>query len=333
MGVYTGEYSLFNVFICASPYAPSGICYPEGCLSGYLTLKTEDTGFRNVLFSSGLSASAASSSFTGENISVTVYLSGEDDGGYSADLFLLPDGRDASCLVSGLSCTAVADAESDTAWERDGSSIRVKFPQIRSCGLTSLKTVHRAGVVTVSEMNGRGEITVSYPVFTNNRDGYLDYSVPLTTSALLPGMKSVVYYRMEGHDEDFYLGSYSFQTDIFTSAGIVGCGLTERLKIYDDPTDPDSGYSYAETPVEGGIGHVMNDDWLFDTRLRWCVEYYGKNYWLKSAYPCRLSNGTRIGILKSANSLPYTPETEITSSMAETELSETNDRIVPEYFY
>lgn len=332
MGYFSGEYTLINVYMCASPFIPSGICYPEKCVTNGVSMSKKVGSADNAVFSSGFSSSVLSSDFITEAVSISVYLSDEDDE-YTADVFIVPSEGDAMCLLRGLSCTAVTDAEADVSWEREGGSIRVKFPQIRSCGLKSIKTLFREGLISIKETNGQGEITSSLPVFTNNSDGYLDYTVSLSDTKLLPGMRSYVYYRMDGYEDEFLLGSYSFQTDIFTSAVIVGCGLTEKLKVYDDPSDPDSAYSYVHTPVEGGIGHSLADEWLFDTSLRWCVEYYGENYWLKSSFPCRLSNGTRIGILKSVSSLPDTIDTEITSTMAKTELSEASDRIVPDYFY
>ena len=327
---FTQEYRKFSVYMCKDPFVPSGMCYPEKCVSNYVTTSVVKEKSSFVISANNITF--GTSSVSAENIAVSAYLV-DDDNEYVTDVFIVPEDRDGICLLEGLACTGVADVNADASWYREGDGIVVKMPKIRSCGLNSLQIYYRSSNISYMTISSLGEITSTLPQFTQNTGSYLLVPSSLTNTNLLPGERVGVYYRMDGHEEYFLLGRFSFQTDVFTSAVIRGCGLVDKVKVYDDPTRPDDGYSYEYIPAEGGIGKTLNDDWLYDERLRWCVEYYGADYWLKSTFPCRLSVGDRIGILKNISDLPYTPDTDIDSSMSKETLSETNDRLVPEYYY
>ncbi|MGE4317581.1 MAG: hypothetical protein AB7E96_01645 [Deferribacterales bacterium] len=328
---FTEKYSKFSVWMCKSPYVPSGICYPEKCVSSAVSVKSEKND-EPVAFSLN-GADTDYFGFFEEKYSVKVYLLNDDDGEYIADLFLIPEDRDEMCLLSGLACTQIADPNADAPWQRTGNTITVKLPKIRACGLNSLKTIYSESKTSFKTISGLKAIESPLPQCIHNTGNYLLHETQLSDDSLIPGARIAVYYRMDGHDDYFSLGSFSFQTDIFTSAVLLGCGLVEKVKVYNNPARPQDGYEYVYTTIQGGVGSTLKEEWLYDERLRWCVSYYGEKYWLKSVFPCFIQNGTRVGILKSVTSLPMTADTDIDSGMVRTTLYETSDRIVPEYYY
>lgn len=316
----TEEYSSVGVWLCPAEYNPSGMCYPDRCVSTYISTNVvNDTPPVSDWLSIGF-----------ETLSVNAYLVEEDGGEYVVNLFLLPTGKTEKEFTPP--CADYTDADVDSPWERSGNSITAYLPEINTCGVTALVSYYSAAGMGTYTVNPTGGITSAFPEYTHNRDGNIPLSTTLTGTLLIPGRTVSVFFRMYDLPEEYYLGSCAFQTDIFTGALLLGCGITVRKKVYRDKNDPDKGYSYEYVPIKGGIGSSLKEEWLFDRNLRWCVEYYGKRYWLKSVYPCRTAVGSFVAVAKSF-SLPRVPDADISNLNTKRTLSESGDFIVPEIFY
>lgn len=316
----TEEYSSVGVWLCPSEYTPSGMCYPDKCVSTYVTTSViTDEPPVNGWPSYGF-----------ETVSVNVYLIEEDGGEYVVNLFLLPSDKTEKEFTPP--CANYTDADTTSPWERSGNHITAYLPVINTCGVTALLTYYSSSGFSETNINPSGEITSAFPEYTHNVDGSIPLSTSLSNTLLIPGRTVSVFFRMYDLPEEYYLGSYSFQTDIFTGAVLLGCGVTVRRKVYNDKNDPEKGYTYEYFPVKGGIGHSLKDEWLYEKELRWCVEYHGERCWLKSVSPCRLSVGSFVAIAKNLD-LPLLPDTDISNANVKKTLSESGDFIVPEMFY
>ncbi len=316
----TEEYSSVGVWLCPQQYTPSGMCYPDRCVSTYISTSViNDKPPVSDWLSIGF-----------ETLSVNTYLIEEDSGEYTVNLFLLPADRTEKEFTPP--CADYTDADIDSPWERSGDHITAYLPQINTCGVTALVSYYSAAGTGISTISPTGEITSAFPEYTHNRDGSIPLSTALAGKLLIPGRTVSVFFRMYDMPEEYFLGAFPFQTEIFTGALLLGCGVTIRRKIYRDKNDPDKGYTYEYVPIKGGIGSNLKDEWLFDNNLRWCVEYYGKRYWLKSVYPCRLAAGSFVAVAKDF-SLPKTTDGKISDLNSKRTLSESGDFIMPEIFY
>jgi hypothetical protein len=316
----TEEYSSVGVWLCPAEYTPSAMCYPDKCVSSYIkTSVVQDVPPVSGWLSIGF-----------ETISVTAYLVEEDGGEYIVNLFLLP--KDKTEKEFTPPCADYTDENTHSGWERNGDRITASLPEIRTCGVTALLTYYSSTGFSETAINPTGEITSSFPEYSHNIDGRIPLSTSLTGTLLVPGKTVSVYFRMYDLPEEYFLGSYNFQTDIFTGAKLLGCGVVVRRKVYKDKNDTDKGYTYEYVPIQGGINSTLKDEWLFSKNLRWCVEYYGERYWLRSAYPCRLPAGSFVAVAKGMN-LPRIPDTAISNLNTKRTLSESADMIVPEIFY
>ncbi len=316
----TEEYSSVSAWLCPAQYTPSGMCYPDRCVSTYVSTSVVND---EPLVSDWLSIGF-------ETISVNVYLIEEDGGEYVVNLFLLPAGKTEKEFTPP--CAEYTDADVDSSWERSGDRITAYLPEINTCGVTALVSYYNDDGIGSTAISPYGEITSAFPEYTHNSDGHIPLSTTLAGTLLIPGRTISVFFRMYDLPEEYYLGSYTFQTEIFTGALLLGCGITVRRKVYRDKNDPDKGYTYEYVPIQGGIGSTLKDEWLFDKNLRWCVEYHGQRYWLKSVYPCRLMVGSFVAVAKNF-SLPKVPNVDISDRNTKSTLSESDDFIVPEIFY
>lgn len=328
MGRYIAEdYSTINVWLAPAEYTPSGICYPDKCVSAHIRTSVVRDEPPLTAVVNGMPSGF---SFSHETLAVSAYITEEDSGEYVLNVFLLPSDKTEKEFTPP--CADYADADVNSDWERISYRLRAYLPQIRTCGVTSFTTYYTGSGFAVTGVSPTGEIRSAVTEYTHNEDGHIPLETQLTSGLLIPGRTASVFFRMYDLPEEYYLGSFNFQTDIFTGATVIGCGVVTRRKVYKDKNKPEKGYTYEYVPIKGGIGSNLQDEWLFDKNLRWCVEYFGKRYWLKSAYPCRLANGSFAAVAKNF-SLPRDCDPDIDSSCVKTTLSEANDRIVPEKFY
>jgi hypothetical protein len=296
------------------------MCYPDRCVSTYVkTSVVQDTPPVSGWLEYGF-----------ETVSVTAYLIDEDGGEYAVNLFLLPQDKTEREFTPP--CADYTDEDTRSPWERSGDRITAKLPEIRTCGVTALLSYYSEAGLSETGINPIGEIASAFPEYTHNVDGHIPFSTSLAGTLLVPGRTVSVYFRMYDLPEEYFLGSYNFQTDIFTGTKLLGCGVVVRRKVYKDKNDPEKGYTYEYVPIKGGIGSELNDEWLFSSKLRWCVEYFGERYWLRSVYPCRLPLGSFVAVAKDMT-LPRTCDTDISNLNTKFTLSESDDMLVPEIFY
>lgn len=329
MSAFTEEYRTFSAYICRSPAMPGGVKYPAAVSQTGISVSGNQGG--SLIMSIG-GAQLSSQDFFHQENRVSVYLYKDEYDEYAADVYILPADGDTGCLLN-TPADAVDGSGKDASWTRDGDALSVKLPELLQCGTAGTRIVWSPAQFSESDVAHLGEITSESPEYTFNRDGYFHMDAGLSGTQLIPGLMIYVYYRLDGIDGWYLLGTFSFQTDIFASAVVTGCALCDRVKVLNNPYKPEDGYTYQYVPKVGGTGSVMKPEWIYDTRLRWSVEFYGETYWLKSVSPCLVSTGRRAAIIKSADSLPSRPDSEIKSTMVRRTLSETGDRIVPDHFY
>lgn len=327
--VFTEQYQTFNAYLCKSPANPAGIKYPDAVsLTGIITRRS--SGGQMSISSGNIDLSAQSFFHAELAVTVLMYKDGYEE--YPADVYMLPVDKDIACLLN-TPANAVDGSGSDASWSRDTDLIIVKLPELLQCGTNGIMVMYSETQFSQSDVAHIGEITSTSPKYTFNRDGHFLLDVSLNTTQLIPGYSVYVFYRLDGIDDWFLLGTFSFQTDIFAAATVTGCALCDKVKVYNNPYKPEDGYTYQYKPVVGGIGQTMQPEWLYDTRLRWSVSFYGQTYWLQAIAPCLLNVGKRVTILKGVENLPYTPDPNLASGMVKRELAQTTDRIAPDHFY
>jgi hypothetical protein len=314
MTYITEDYMSVTAFLCKSPYEPSALCHPKICSEPSMSTREKDI--------MGLI----------QDVEVTAYIKTEETEDYEISAALLKEGEEVSSVLVHPVCADIG-VDSSIRWYREGDDITAELPLINICGVEKFKTEYSENITAYTLPENKGEISGKNPEFTYERDGRLIHQTDLNKKYLVPGEEVSVSYKVEGFGDFYEFAKFRFETDIFTSAVVKGCGLVERIKVLNNPNNPEEGYHYEYSPVEGGIGYGIKPEWLYDTRLRWAVEFADKIYWLRPISGADYKTDKRAAIAKSLSALPLHPDTELTSSMANDTLSETSDFIVPEYFY
>ncbi|PLX68631.1 MAG: hypothetical protein C0603_05620 [Denitrovibrio sp.] len=218
-------------------------------------------------------------------------------------------------------------------WSRVGSEIIALLPLPEHCAVEKFLTSYPDNALSYSTPSHVGETDGESLALTFDAGGYVPHKTHLDDTHLIPGEVVSVSYKVNGFEEYHLLGVIDFQTNIFTTATFIGCGLVDRVKVYNNPAQPELGYTYEYQPSEGGIGVQLSDEWIFDTRLRFAVEYRGEVYWLKSVDSSVYELDSRVTVIRGINESPLIPDQNLDQTCTTDTLSETNDRITQDYFY
>jgi len=313
MPATTEEYQTVTAYICKSPYEPSAICHPDVCKPKKLTQKSQSVF--------GITSS----------IELTAHLIEDKSDDYEVTAFLLADGEGNDAIYSNPSCDNEG-IDWSIRWYRDGDDIVSELPLIRMCGVDGFRTRFSPETVSFSTPEHLGEIEDDNLHFTYEKDRRLIMRTDLKKKHLMPGEAIEVSFKVDGSNAYHPFARYSFQTKIFTTGIFRGCGLMDKIKVLNNPADPDDGFHYEYHPAEGGIGERIRDEWGFDDRLLWAVEHMGELFWIRSVSGADYEIGQRVVIAKSMKNLPLISEPDVKSNMVKERLT-TSDFIVPEHFY
>jgi len=332
MALGTNRYKPLDIFICKETYEPKGICYGKTCKPKNLSVKDEILTEMIRVFVNGVPVSD-NKKITGRRLTINTYIAKEGFDTQTMTAYILPEGKDTLCLFASPACVDIDTLDADTKWHRTGNDIVAELPLPDNCGVEKFHTVYATGVSSETTPSHIGTADGETVSLTFDDGGLILHKTDMGRKQLIPGSLVTVSYKLKGFKELYPFTIFDFQTNIFTSATFTGCGLVEKIKVYKDPARPELGYTYEYNPVEGGIGKTLIDEWIFDTRLRFAVEYRGETRWMKTTDFAKYKIGYRVAVVKSINNAPLTPKADITQADSSETISETNDIIVSELFY
>ena len=323
----TSEYSAQTIYICRSVFRPKAVCYGKVCRPAETRVKNTLTTDTVSLYINGVPFSTAGTKRV--NVDVFITKSSEPQ---NITVYILPEKSDPSCLTLFPPCST-AETLSDVApWKREGDYIAAELPLVEHCGVESFRTDYTKEAFRLETPARKGHADGRKVTLTFDAGGYIKHRTRLDRQYLVPGYDIYVSFKMNGLGTYSTFAFFSFQTNIFTSAVVKGCGLAEKKKFYTDPHKPELGYYYQYVPAEGGEGALPKPEWIYDIRFRYMVSFKGADYWIKPAAFAVFSPGDRAAIIKGGV-FPMEPDPEADSSCVKDTLSEQSDRIVSEYFY
>jgi len=324
------RYLTQNIYICKDNYQPNGICYSKLCKQDSLTVTENILSRRVKVFVNGVPFSSEEYVYS-RLLQVDAYLTNGKHEEQEIKVYIQPNSEEG-CNEAYPPCSDITDKRK-TEWRVSADRLTAKLPLVESCSVEGFRTNYSEGVVRydtppcIGTADGR-EISLTF-----DSGGYTEHETRLDRKYLIPGIPADVFYKLKGISDYRYLGSINFQTEIFTSAKIIGCGLVEKFKVYKNPASPEEGFHYEYLPAEGGEGEIPEAEWIYDRRFRYLVEYFNETYWIKPVDFCGYKNGDYAAILKSVSKLPLSPSEDITDADSADTLSEENSRIVQELFY
>ncbi len=300
------RYQTLDIYICKETYEPKGICYGKTCKPKSIS-ETEETLSKTVkTYVNGVLVSEYEH-ITARHIQVDAYIALVGFDNLNIAAYILPNGADEACLLSTPSCSEFDPLEADVKWSRSDDNILAVLPLPEHCAVEKFLTIYPDNTQSYTTLHTSGKLTVSRWHSHSMTAATYCTKCHWIKKRLIPGELVSVSYKLNGFSEYHLLGVIDFQTNIFTRAKLVGHGLVEKIKVYNNPAKPELGYSYEYRPVEGGIGKALEDVWIYDTRLRFAVEYRGEVYWLKSVDFSRYEPDSKVTIVRSIHEAPITP--------------------------
>lgn len=252
-----------NVYLCKDRWEAEGIC----------TVKGRSTGIE--IYEN------ASLAVFGFPRFMDVYL--DPDGNAYADNInmLLSDGAESEeFLLHNPPCSPSPVRKGRLSYTADDDEAVFSFPRLGFCGLD--KYVIRYGLGTIAYLSpaNLGEIESSVPRYTGNPTE--EVKVSLNGTLLTPGETVSIAFTLLGEERELMYRSEIFETSVWTSAVVTGCGLYA-----------DGGF------YEGGRGVSYDEDRFNHGDLRWEVDYRGTAYALKASDFTAYSIGERAAVVKN----------------------------------
>lgn len=321
-----------DIFICRDTYEPKGICAKKVCRPK--SIQTDDVTLtkRVKVFCNGVLVSD-DTNITGKRLEISPYLTTESALEQEMTVYILADGADPVCMASYPPCTDIDALETGVDWRFDGEYIRAELPLPEHCAVESFMTIYSDRAASYTTPGHTGVADGENISLTFDEGGYVSHKTSVHKPLMIPGETVSVSYKLRGFAEYHAFAFIDFQTNIFTSAFFAGAGIIEKVKVYKNPARPEDGYTYADTPVDGGLGSRVKPEWIYDTRLRFAVEYRGETFWMRPVDLADYRIGDRVAVVKSIDKAPLKPSDGITQEDAAEKLSVSDDRIVQELFY
>jgi hypothetical protein len=245
---------------------------------------------------------------------LNVYL--DSDGNAYADNFtiLLSDGTESEeFLLHNPPCSPSPVRKGKLTYRAEGDEAVFSFPRLGFSGFEKYVIRYGSGTIAFLSPANLGEITATVPRYTG--EATEEIKVSLNGTLLTPGETVSVAFTLLGSGGELMYRSEIFETSVWTSAMVIGCGLYESDRFY-----------------EGGEGYSFDENRFIHENLRWLVEYRGSSYALKASDFTAYSIGERVAVVKNGlNGNALTTGKALSSSVRE-ELYD-NDIIVPFDFY
>lgn len=327
----TASYLTPNIYICKSVFQPRGICYGKVCRQR--SIRVRETGpLANIsMYVDGQKADTRAVSAR-QTVEIDAYMTTDEDKPQTVTAYILQDGKDPACLKSFPPCSDIYALNTAARWNRDGDYIKAELPLPEHCGVEHFRTDFSDYSFRFDYPAHMGHSDGENLTLTFDDGGLIYHKTRLDRRYLIPGCEVAVSFKLAGFEEYQGFAFYRFETNIFTTAKILGCGIVEKQKVYKNILKPELGYTLEYIAVEGGEGAVAEEEWIYDTRFRYLVEYRGENFWLKTSDFYVYQPDDTAAIIRSIDELPLTPEEPSYKDVKNT-LSEDNDIIVPEYFF
>ncbi|QAR34098.1 hypothetical protein EP073_11995 [Geovibrio thiophilus] len=283
-----------NVYLSRENWQPEGLCTVRG--------RSDGTEF-----------SEAEGSLALPKI-LDVYL--DSDGTAHADSMsvLLSDGTESDeFLLHNPPCAKSPVRKGSLSYAAEDGELVFSFPRLAFSGLS--RYVIRFGAASVSYLTPAriGEITGTAPGFTGSSPETL--TLRFTDTGIAPGETASVSFTLLGGGEELMYRSSVFETSVWTSAKITGCGLYKDDAFY-----------------EGGEGAEFDGERFTHEDFRWAVEFRGMPYALKAADFTRFVMNERAAVVKNGLG-GSAPTTGKASSGSVRDVLEEGDMIVPFVFY
>ena len=284
-----------NVYLCKDRWEAEGIC----------TVKGRSTG---VEITDNATAAIMLPKF------LDVFL--DPDGNAYADnvTMLLSDGTESEeFLLHNPPCAKSPVRKGKLTYSAEDNEAVFSFPRLGFCGLEKYVIRYGSGTIGFLSPAHLGEITATVPRYTGEPTE--EVKVTLNGTLLTPGETVSLAFTLLGEEGELMYRSEIFETSVWTSATVTGCGLYA-----------DGGF------YEGGIGISFNEARFTHEDLRWAVEYRGVTYALKASDFTAYSLGERVAIVKDGLD-GNAPTTSKASSASVRDELKGEDMIVPFAFY
>ncbi|WP_022852021.1 hypothetical protein [Limisalsivibrio acetivorans] len=289
----------FNVYLCPDPWEPSGICVKNACSRG-ISYSVEN---RSLL-------SGVDERYLPLTVNAEIGRRGNEG---SAGIHTVL--RDKNCLdvIPFSPCGSILPENRRISYYYSDSKLAyyINMPDI--CGLESVSIVWGKDSFTIHTPSSSGEITGRNPgyvwsdtetFYINPRDKYP-----------VPGTSVTVNLKLKNGASIYYASSF-FETELFTSAVTVGCGLWSDGVF-----------------LEGGEGVEFNGEWVGSSDLRWLVDFRKKRYALKPSDYFDYGLDSRVCIGKGIIGSGLQPLGSFSSASVRETLDEEADLILPVALY
>jgi len=327
----TENYLTPNIYICKSTYQPRGICYGKVCRKRSMTVRSTSPLTNINMYINGGKADNSMVS-ANQTVEINAYICTEGDKPQTVTAYILENGKDAACLKSYPPCSDIVALTLAARWERSGDYIKAELPLPEHCGVENFRTDFSDYAFRFDYPAHIGHSDGENLKLTFDDGGLIYHKTRLDRKYLIPGCEVVISFKLTGFNEYQPFAFYRFETNIFTTAEILGCGIVGEEKVYKNILKPELGYTYENVAIEGGKGAEVEDEWIYNTDFRYLVRYRDKNYWLRTSDFHIYKPGDTAAVIRSANAMPLTPEEPSHIGVGDT-LSENNDMIVPEHFF
>ncbi|PLX66000.1 MAG: hypothetical protein C0602_12775 [Denitrovibrio sp.] len=321
-----------NIYICKAVYEPRGICYGKVCRKRSMSIRNSGVLSNIRMFVNGMRAETSVVSAR-QKTDIDVYLSTHEDKPQTVTAFILQDGADPECIKAYPPCSNIEALTLGAKWHRSGDYITAELPLPEHCGVEYFRTDFSDTAVRMDYPSHIGEADGENVQLTFDDGGVVYHKTRLDRQYLVPGYEVSVSFKLAGFDEFQPFAFFRFETNIFTTAKVLGCGLVQKEKVYQNILKPDTSYTYEYVCKDGGEDVTAKPEWIYDTRFRYLIEYRDKRYWLRSSDFASYEAGETVAVIRSTDKMPLTADTMPSNKDVKNTMSEDNDIIVSEHFY
>lgn len=310
-----------NVFMCPDPWQPRAVCDGATCTASIRTeTKYKRKSSNRVTVSYRVANLQTVKEVDVPNVSekrLYVYQPIAKDSSHAGkklvQQYLFKDTVTSPYCVVGRVCSEIE--KTIFTWHRtEADNVKVEIPVPQFCGLQNLFIIYQNGSYREIFPNHNGEIVSDTMQLAMGSPYYEKY---LGIEALIiAGNSYPVYYRsVAPRDLDHYLGYFRFETELLTSAEVVGCGV----------------YRDGEW-VKGGEGQGWDDFYALESDFVWILKYRGYLYKVKPLDNTAWSVGSVIYIGKNILSQSVFTSDEMNESAISESLFD-SDSILPLKIY
>ena len=286
-----------NVYLSRDKWQPEAICIERGVDKGI------EFGEEFTLFSSGML------SF------VNVYMDSTGEAHADSLSILLSDGkiRDEYLLYNPpCSRTPALKGNLSYTTNEEEEQIAFSFPRLAFSGFDKY-TLTMGGNTSFVTPPSIGEIVRRTPDYTGKTPE--TFTCSFSEKAVAPGETVSVAFNVLGSQEEILYRVNLFETPVWTSGIVVGCGLFDGESFY-----------------EGGEGTSFDEDVHTNVDLHWAIEFNGRTFAVRPSDFTVYGLGERVAIVKKGLKGNTLSTGKASSASVRDEL-DSDDLIVPFSFY